>query len=148
MQISQQGVELIKHFEGCRLEAYLCPAGIWTIGYGHTLDVKEGDRVDQEAAEAFLIEDLEEFEDHVQRLVEVDLSQDQFDALVSWTFNLGYGNLAASTLLAKLNDGLYDEVPEQIKRWTRAGGRVLEGLVKRRNAEAALWEGRDWREAV
>ena len=148
MQISQQGVELIKHFEGCRLEAYLCPAGIWTIGYGHTLDVKEGDRVDQEAAEAFLIEDLEEFEDHVQRLVEVDLSQDQFDALVSWTFNLGYGNLAASTLLATLNDGLYDEVPEQIKRWTRAGGRVLEGLVKRRNAEAALWEGRDWREAV
>jgi lysozyme len=148
MQISQQGVELIKHFEGCRLEAYLCPAGIWTIGYGHTLDVKEGDRVDQEAAEAFLIEDLEEFEDRVQRLVEVDLSQDQFDALVSWTFNLGYGNLAASTLLAKLNDGLYDEVPEQIKRWTRAGGRVLEGLVKRRNAEAALWEGRDWREAV
>lgn len=148
MQTSQQGVELIKHFEGCRLEAYLCPAGIWTIGYGHTLDVKEGDRVDQEAAEAFLIEDLEEFEDHVQRLVEVDLSQDQFDALVSWTFNLGYGNLAASTLLAKLNDGLYDEVPEQIKRWTRAGGRVLEGLVKRRDAEAALWEGRDWREAV
>lgn len=148
MQTSERGVELIKHFEGCRLEAYLCPAGIWTIGYGHTLDVKEGDRVDQEAAEAFLIEDLEEFEDHVQRLVEVDLSQDQFDALVSWTFNLGYGNLAASTLLAKLNDGLYDEVPEQIKRWTRAGGRVLEGLVKRRNAEAALWEGRDWREAV
>lgn len=148
MQISQQGVELIKHFEGCRLEAYLCPAGIWTIGYGHTLDVKEGDRVDQEAAEAFLIEDLEEFEDHVQRLVEVDLSQDQFDALVSWTFNLGYGNLAASTLLAKLNDGLYDEVPEQIKRWTRAGGKVLQGLVKRRNAEALLWEGRDWREAV
>ena len=148
MQISQQGVELIKHFEGCRLEAYLCPAGIWTIGYGHTLDVKEGDRVDQEAAEAFLIEDLEEFEDHVQRLVEVDLSQDQFDALVSWTFNLGYGNLAASTLLAKLNDGLYDEVPEQIKRWTRAGGRVLDGLVKRRNAEALLWEGKDWREAV
>ena len=148
MQISQKGVNLIKHFEGCRLEAYLCPAGIWTIGYGHTLDVKEGDRVDQEAAEAFLIEDLEEFEDHVQRLVEVDLSQDQFDALVSWTFNLGYGNLAQSTLLAKLNDGLYDEVPEQIKRWTRAGGRVLDGLVKRRNAEALLWEGKDWREAV
>ena len=145
MQISQQGVELIKHFEGCRLEAYLCPAGIWTIGYGHTLDVKEGDRVDQEAAEAFLIEDLEEFEDHVQRLVEVDLNQDQFDALVSWTFNLGYGNLAASTLLAKLNDGLYDEVPEQIRRWTRAGGKVLSGLVRRRNAEALLWQGKDWR---
>ena len=148
MQTSANGVELIKHFEGCYLDAYLCPAGVWTIGYGHTLDVEEGDSIDQEAAEAFLIEDLEEFEDHVQRLVEVDLSQDQFDALVSWTFNLGYGNLAASTLLAKLNDGLYDEVPEQIKRWTRAGGRVLDGLVKRRNAEALLWEGRDWREAV
>ena len=145
MQTSANGVELIKPFEGCYLAAYLCPAGVWTIGYGHTLDVKEGDSIDQEAAEAFLIEDLEEFEDHVQRLVEVDLSQDQFDALVSWTFNLGYGNLAASTLLAKLNDGLYDEVPEQIRRWTRAGGKVLSGLVRRRNAEALLWQGKDWR---
>lgn len=148
MRTGRDGVELIRHFEGCRFDAYLCPAGVWTIGYGHTADVKEGDSIDQEAAEAFLIEDLEEFEDHVQRLVEVDLNQDQFDALVSWVFNLGYGNLAASTLLAKLNDGLYDEVPEQIKRWTRAGGRVLDGLVKRRNAEALLWEGKDWREAV
>jgi len=148
MKISQEGVNLIKHFEGCRLEAYKCPAGVWTIGYGHTKGVKEGDAIEQEAAEAFLIEDLEEFEDHVQRLVEVDLDQDQFDALVSWTFNLGYGNLAESTLLARLNDGLYDEVPEQIKRWTRAGGVILPGLVKRRNAEAALFEGRDWKEAV
>jgi len=148
MQISQKGVELIMHFEGCRLEAYLCPAGVWTIGYGHTRGVKEGDTIDQEGAEAFLIEDLEEFEDHVQRLVEVDLNQDQFDALVSWTFNLGYGNLAESTLLARLNDGLYEEVPEQIKRWTRAGGVILPGLVKRRNAEAALFQGRDWKKAV
>ena len=148
MRTGPQGIELVRHFEGCRLDAYLCPAGVWTVGYGHTADVKEGDSIDQEAAEAFLIEDLEEFEDHVQRLVEVDLNQDQFDALVSWTFNLGYGNLAESTLLAKLNDGLYEEVPEQIKRWTRAGGVILPGLVKRRNAEAALFEGRDWKEAV
>ena len=145
MRTSDEGISLIRHFEGCSLDAYLCPAGVWTIGYGHTHGVKEGDKIDQEAAEAFLIEDLEEFEDHVQRLVEVDLSQDQFDALVSWTFNLGYGNLAQSTLLARLNDGLYDEVPEQIRRWTRAGGKVLPGLVRRRNAEARLWQGQDWR---
>ena len=148
MRTGDEGIALIRYFEGCRLDAYLCPAGVWTIGYGHTHGVKEGDTIDQESAEAFLIEDLEEFEDHVQRLVEVDLNQDQFDALVSWVFNLGYGNLAESTLLAKLNDGLYDEVPEQIKRWTRAGGVILPGLVKRRNAEAALFQGRDWKEAV
>jgi lysozyme len=148
MRTGDEGIALIRYFEGCRLDAYLCPAGVWTIGYGHTKGVKEGETIDQEAAEAFLIEDLEEFEGYVTEMVEVPLSQSQFDALVSWTFNLGPGNLERSTLLAKLNDGLYDEVPEQIKRWTRAGGRVLDGLAKRRNAEALLWEGKDWREAV
>ena len=147
MKISQEGVNLIKHFEGCRLEAYKCPAGVWTIGYGHTANVKEGDSVDQEAAEAFLIEDLESFEQAVTRLVEVPLTQQQFDALVSWTFNLGAGNLAESTLLRKLNNYQYAEVPEQMMRWVRAGGQVLDGLVKRRAAEAALFQNKDWREA-
>lgn len=147
MRISQEGVNLIKHFEGCRLDAYLCPAGVWTIGYGHTANVKEGDSVDQEAAEAFLIEDLESFEQDVTRLVEVPLTQQQFDALVSWTFNLGAGNLAESTLLRKLNNYQYAEVPEQMMRWVRAGGQVLDGLVKRRAAEAALFQNKDWREA-
>jgi lysozyme len=147
MRTGPQGIELIRHFEGCRFDAYLCPAGVWTIGYGHTADVKEGDSIDQEAAEAFLIEDLETFEQAVTRLVEVPLTQQQFDALVSWTFNLGAGNLAESTLLRKLNNYQYVEVPEQMMRWVRAGGQVLEGLVKRRAAEAALFQNKDWRGA-
>jgi len=147
MRTGTQGIELIRHFEGCRLNAYLCPAGVWTIGYGHTADVKEGDSIDQEAAEAFLIKDLEKFEQAVTRLVEVPLTQQQFDALVSWTFNLGAGNLAASTLLRKLNNYQYAEVPEQMMRWVRAGGKVLDGLVRRRAAEAALFQSKDWREA-
>ena len=89
MRTSQDGVDLIKHFEGCYLDAYLCPAGVWTIGYGHTKGVKEGDTIDQEAAEAYLIEDLEEFEGYVASLVETKLKQHQFDAIVAWTFNLG-----------------------------------------------------------
>lgn len=147
MRTGRDGVELIRHFEGCRFDAYLCPAGVWTIGYGHTADVKEGDSIDQEAAEAFLIEDLETFEQAVTRLVEVPLTQQQFDALVSWTFNLGAGNLAESTLLKKLNNYQYAEVPEQMMRWVRAGGKVLEGLVRRRAAEAALFQNKDWRGA-
>jgi lysozyme len=147
MRTGPQGIELIRHFEGCRLDAYLCPAGVWTIGYGHTANVKEGDSIDQEAAEAFLIEDLENFEQSVTRMVEVPLTQQQFDALVSWTFNLGAGNLAESTLLRKLNNYQYVDVPEQIMRWVRAGGQVLDGLVRRRAAEAALFQNKDWREA-
>jgi len=147
MRTGRDGVELIRHFEGCRFDAYLCPAGVWTIGYGHTADVKEGDSIDQEAAEAFLIEDLEKFEQAVMRLVEVPLTQQQFDALVSWTFNLGAGNLAESTLLRKLNNYQYAEVPEQMMRWVRAGGQVLDGLVRRRAAEAALFQNKNWREA-
>ena len=147
MRTGRDGVELIRHFEGCRFDAYLCPAGVWTIGYGHTADVKEGDSIDQEAAEAFLIEDLEKFEQAVMRLVEVPLTQQQFDALVSWTFNLGAGNLAESTLLRKLNNYQYAEVPEQTMRWVRAGGQVLDGLVRRRAAEAAMFQNKNWREA-
>lgn len=147
MRTGRDGIELIRHFEGCRFDAYLCPAGVWTIGYGHTADVKEGDSIDQEAAEAFLIEDLETFERDVTNFVKVPLTQQQFDALVSWTFNLGAGNLAESTLLRKLNNYQYAEVPEQMMRWVRAGGQVLDGLVRRRAAEAALFQNKDWREA-
>jgi len=148
MKTSEEGVALIKHFEGCRLEAYLCPASVWTIGYGHTLDVREGDIIDQEAAEALLIEDLEEFEGYVTSLVEIELKQHQFDALVAWTFNLGPANLKESTMLNRINFGPLSDVPFQLQRWNRAGGQVLDGLVKRRAAEAALWEGKDWRQYV
>jgi len=91
MKISDEGLALIKHFEGCRLEAYLCPAGVWTIGYGHTRGVKDGDVIDQEAAEAYLIEDLEEFEGYVNSMVEIALKQNEFDAMVAWVFNRGPG---------------------------------------------------------
>jgi lysozyme len=148
MKISDEGLALIKHFEGCRLEAYLCPAGVWTIGYGHTRSVRDSDVIDQEAAEAFLIEDLEEFEGYVNSMTEVALKQNEFDALVAWVFNLGPGNFKESTLLNRINYGPISDVPSQIKRWNKAGGKVLEGLVKRRAAEAALWEGKDWREHV
>lgn len=145
MRTSAEGIKLIQFFEGCYLEAYLCPARVWTIGYGHTKGVKEGDVIDQEAAEALFIEDIEEFEMYVTKLVEVPLEQNHFDALVSWTFNLGPTNLRSSTLLKKLNDGLYGEVPEQLKRWVFSGGVKLRGLERRRLAEAALWRGEDWR---
>jgi len=147
MHTSQEGIDLIKHFEGCETKAYQCSADVWTIGYGHTFCVKEGDKITEEEAEALLKEDLCDFEEHVDRLITVSLNQDQFDALVSWTFNLGPTNLKESTLLRKLNEGHYDDVPAEMARWNRAGGEVLEGLKRRRKAEGALWQGLEWRDA-
>ena len=146
MEISQEGLSLIKKFEGCKLEAYKCAAGVWTIGYGSTNDVKEGMEISQERADMLLLEDVEVFEEAVNKLVEVPLEQNQFDALVSWTFNLGSTNLKNSTLLKVLNNKDYDGVPAQIKRWNKAGGKVLQGLIRRREAEALLFEGKEWHE--
>ena len=145
LKISENGLELIKHFEGCELEAYRCAADVVTIGYGHTKTAEEGMVIDQAEADRLLAWDIEEFEEYVRYAVEVQLNQDQFDALVSWTFNLGNGNLRSSTMLRVLNDYRYEEVPAQMKRWNKAGGKVLEGLIRRREAEANLFEGKDWR---
>jgi lysozyme len=146
MNISDEGLELIKHFEGCELEAYKCPAGVWTIGYGHTKDVQEGDKWSQDKADFMLQRELEEeYENYVNNFVHVDLNQHQFDALCSWVYNLGSTNLKKSTLLKVLNNGSYNEVPNQIKRWNKANGEVLAGLTRRREAEALLFEGKDWR---
>jgi lysozyme len=93
----------------------------------------------KKTCERLLAEDLVEFEEYVDTLVKVPLTQNQFDALVSWTFNLGPGNLQESTLLKKLNQGLYAEVPTEIRRWNKAGGEVLDGLVRRREAEVSLF---------
>lgn len=139
MHTSQKGIDLIKDFEGFVSDAYLCPAGVWTIGYGHTGDVEKGMSITQHQAEAVLTVDLERFERAVNRLVDVHLTQGQFDALVSFTFNLGEGNLAKSTLLRKLNEGDYAGAAEEFPKWKRAGGRVLPGLVKRRAAEQRLF---------
>jgi len=144
MNISQEGLSLIKKFEGCEYNAYKCAAGVWTIGYGHTKGVKEGDLVTQQEADNLLLHEMEEYEGYVNNLVEVDLNQNQFDALVSWVFNLGPANLKASTLLKVLNSKDYEGVPAQIQRWNKAGGKVLEGLIRRRNAEALLFENKDW----
>jgi lysozyme len=146
MQISQEGLSLIKKFEGCELEAYKCAAGVWTIGYGSTKGVKEGDTITQEGADKLLTEEMHEYEGYINDMVTVDLKQNEFDALVSWVFNLGPSNLSSSTLLNRLNNKMFDDVPNQIKRWNKAGGEVLQGLVRRREAEALLFEGKEWHE--
>ena len=130
MHISKEGLNLVKKFEGCKLEAYRCAADVPTIAWGRTKDVNMGDTCTQEQADAWL--------------EEMPLSQHQFDALVSWTYNLGPSNLNSSTMLKVLNKGEYEDIPNQIKRWNKAGGQVKEGLVRRREAEALLFEGKDW----
>ena len=120
--------------------------GVWTIGYGHTKNVQEGQVIKQEEAESMLLHELLEYCEHVEKAVKVDLTQNQFDALVSWTYNLGPSNLNRSTLLKVVNVNNMGEVPTQIKRWNKAGGKVLDGLVRRRKAEALMFEGKDWTE--
>ena len=144
MNISQEGISLIKKFEGCELEAYQCAAGVWTIGYGSTKDVKEGATLTQKEADNLLIHEMQEYEGYIKELVKVPLKQNQFDALVSWVFNLGPANLKASTKLKFLNAGDYHLIPSQIKRWNKASGKVLEGLIRRREAEALMFEDKDW----
>ena len=115
-----------------------CAAGVWTIGYGHTKDVQPGDEWSEDHANHMLEVEMEEYEGYVSTAVTVPLSQNQFDALVSWVYNFGNGNLTSSTMLKVLNSGDYDGVPAQIKRWNKAGGKVLEGLTRRRQAEADI----------
>ena len=146
MNISNEGLSLIKKFEGCELDSYKCAAGVWTIGYGSTHGIEKGMSISKSRAEELLLEDIAQFEDIVDKAVSVNLSQNQYDALVSWTFNLGGGNLNSSTMLKVLNAGDYENVPEQIKRWNKANGNVLEGLIRRREAEALLFAGKEWHE--
>jgi len=139
MKISEKGLNLIKQFEGLRLEAYLCSAGVPTIGYGHTRGVKLGQTITQEQADAFLSEDIHEFELAVQRLVFVPITQNQFDALVSFVFNVGIGNLKKSTLLKKLNEGDVVGAANEFNKWVFAGGKKLKGLQRRRDKERLLF---------
>lgn len=141
MDVGIKGFNLIKHFEGLRLEAYQDSVGVWTIGYGHTKGVKKGDVITQKQADQFLLEDLQDAVNAANRLVKVELTQDQFDALVSFTFNLGQGNLASSTLLKLLNQGDYSGAADQFTRWVYAGKQKLGGLVRRREAERELFLG-------
>lgn len=143
-KISGEGMALIKKFEGCKLSAYLCSANVWTIGYGTTYQILEGDKCTQEDADAFLARDLRKFEKAVIKNIDVPLEQNQFDALVSFTYNLGPRNLKESTLRKRINENNFADVPYQIRRWNRAAGEVLDGLVRRRSAEVLLWQGHDW----
>ena len=146
MKISQEGLSLIKKFEGCELNSYKCAAGVPTIGFGSTHGIEMGMSISKARAEELLLEDISKFEDIVNKSVKVDLSQPQFDALVSWTFNLGGGNLNSSSMLKFLNAGDYHLIPSQIKRWNKANGKVLEGLVRRREAESLLFDNKEWHE--
>jgi lysozyme len=137
-QISDACVTLVKTFEGFEAKAYKCPAGVWTIGYGHTLNVKPTDVITEVAASMLLKEELQNYADKVDKIVAV-ASQNQFDALVSFAYNVGTSALSGSTLLKKHNAGEYLEAQEQFLKWDRAAGKVLAGLTRRRAHEAALY---------
>lgn len=140
MKTGARGLALIKEFEGCELEAYQDVVGVWTIGYGHTgADVDPDLYITQAVADELLARDLARFEAGVSRMAKVPLTQNEFDALVSFSFNLGLANLAGSTLLRLLNAGQKVAAAAEFPRWNRAGGRVLAGLTRRRVAEQSLF---------
>jgi lysozyme len=156
MQMSQHGLDLLTQWEGCELKVYNDSAGLPTIGVGHLLTKSElmsgkisiggvpvqySNGLTQQQAETLLAQDLDPTEAAVNGGVKVTLSQNQFDALTSFTFNVGVGAFTGSTLLKLLNQKQYAQVPEQLMRWTRAGGRVVQGLVNRRQNEIKLWNG-------
>ena len=145
MIISTAGVDLLTHFEGLRLEAYQDSVGVWTIGYGHTKGVIPSMKITESQANNLLKTELIEYQNYINSMVKVNLDQCQFDALVCWVYNLGPTNLSNSTLLTLLNQGVKLQIPKQIRRWNKAGGKVLKGLVRRREAEALMFAGKDWR---
>ena len=139
--INNTSLQLIKEFEGLRLESYICPAGVWTVGYGHTgNDVYPGMEITHQEADEYLRTDVIRFEEAVKDLIEVPLTENEYGALVSFTYNCGEGALQGSTLRRRLNRG--DSKPrvfqEELVKWVHGGGGVLPGLVRRRNAEIAL----------
>ncbi|MGP1382530.1 MAG: lysozyme [Thainema sp.] len=144
-QINDKGLHLLKSFEGLRLKAYLDAVGVWTIGYGTTRGVRPGMQITKAEAEALLRDDLRKFEQAVSSNIQVPLNSDQFSALVSFTYNVGAGALASSTLRRLLNQNNYSTAAEEFLRWNKGGGRVLAGLTRRRRAERALFLGEDYR---
>lgn len=141
MKIGDKGLELIKSFEGCKLEAYMPTAeDVPTIGYGHTRGVAMGDTCTQDEADEWLRGDLSWVEDCINNSIRVPLTQNEFDALCSLVFNIGCGAFKASTLARMLNDSDYDGAAEQFKRWDKQAGKQLAGLTRRRAAEHELFE--------
>lgn len=138
LQTSATSLELVTDFEGCRLDAYKCPGDVWTSGVGHTVTAEPGQVLSHEQVAENLVSDVADAERIVNRYVQVPLSQGQFDALVSFTFNVGEGNFRSSTLLRKLNAGDYAGACHQLPRWVYSGGERLAGLKRRRLAERDL----------
>ena len=141
MKPSKACVDFVKSFEGFKADAYLCPAGVWTVGYGTTENVESGDTVTEEQAESLLYNDLLEASDSINDLVDVDLTQTQYDALCSFVYNIGREAFRNSTLLRLLNRGDYSGAAKQFPRWNKADGKVLAGLSRRRDAEQRMFEG-------
>ncbi len=139
MKPSQSCIDLVKSFEGFQSKAYLCPAGVWTVGYGTTENVSSGDCVTETEAEELLRNDLLDASKAVDELVDVDMSQAQYDALASFIYNVGREAFRNSTLLKLINAGNFPAAALQFQRWNKGGGKVLPGLTKRREAERALF---------
>lgn len=143
LKTSSTGKNIIKEFEGFRAIAYLCPAGVWTVGYGSTRlndkPVVKGTKITTEEAELFLEQDLKKFEDVVRQSVSIELTQNQFDALVCFVYNVGVGNFKKSTLLKKLNVGKLAEAADEFLKWDKSKGKSLSGLTRRRQAERSLF---------
>jgi lysozyme len=140
MKINNKGLELLKRYEGLELKAYRCPANVLTIGYGHTgPDVYEEQTITTAEATTLLQSDLAKFEAAVEALVPPGLTENQFSALVSFTYNCGVENLKKSTLLKKIKAGDLIGAADELRKWTKAKGRVLPGLIKRREDERELF---------
>ncbi len=147
VRINDATLALIMHFEGCRLRAYQDVAGVWTIGYGHTSragppQVRSGMCITKAQAEEILRNDVERVAHRVAQVLGADaesLTPNQFGALVSFAYNVGIGNLKRSSVLKAVREGRHEDVPRLLLRWTKAGGRRLRGLVRRRRAEGNLW---------
>lgn len=134
-----RAAQLVKQFEGLRLVSYKCPAGIWTIGYGHTGGVTMGERVSPEQADRMLSEDLERFQRRAEKFVKVPVTCGQFQAILSFIFNVGVRAFSGSTLLKKLNDGDEQGAADEFPKWCHANGKVLPGLVERRRIEREVF---------
>ena len=139
MKTNQAAIDIIKHYEGCKLEAYICPAGKLTIGYGTTKGVTAGMKISEAIAEKFLKEDLEKFELQLNSL-RLHLTDNQFSALVSFIYNVGFGNFSNSTLRKKVQTNHNDSaIRNEFLRWNKAAGKVLPGLTLRRQSESDLY---------
>lgn len=139
MKVNEKGKDLIKSLEGCKLKAYQCSAGKWTIGYGFTRGVKEGDTITQEEADKRFEDEVQNFANEVSLRLRVPVNENQFSAMVSLVYNIGVGAFEHSTLLRFVNRMFFEEAANEFPKWNKSGGKPLAGLTRRREAERALF---------